>query len=141
VGAVREKICDFLSHEHARNRDEIRDFCCFGIRYPFTAQRKGDLPFFMDYFVYILYSQRLDRYYVGQTNDLTERIRRHNRGIEKYTSAGIPWELVFYDRVSTRGEAMKRERKLKNLKSRAKMLAYMEKEVLEGRGCRERENL
>ncbi|WP_460318640.1 GIY-YIG nuclease family protein, partial [Algoriphagus taiwanensis] len=32
----------------------------------------------MAYWVYILYSERLDKYYVGQTSDLVKRVERHN---------------------------------------------------------------
>ena len=102
---------------------------------------KGNLPFFMEHFVYILFSGQLNRYYVGQTNDLKSRIDRHNHGYEKYTSKGIPWELVFYERVESRSDAMKIEKKIKNLKSQQRILGFIEKEVKEGRGCRGSENL
>lgn len=32
------------------------------------------------YYVYMLYSAILDRYYVGQTSNLEDRLKRHNQG-------------------------------------------------------------
>ena len=34
----------------------------------------------MDYFVYILYSNKDNRLYVGCTSDLEKRVKRHNSG-------------------------------------------------------------
>ncbi|MEO9872364.1 GIY-YIG nuclease family protein [Ekhidna sp.] len=36
----------------------------------------------MAYFVYILYSSSLDKYYKGQSSNLSNRIRPHNGGHE-----------------------------------------------------------
>ena len=51
-----------------------------------SAQTKGTsngcLLCFMRYFVYIHYSLGHDRYYIGQTNDLTDRLSRHNELID-----------------------------------------------------------
>ena len=47
------------------------------------------------YFIYILYSQKLDRYYVGTTDDVDKRLVEHNSGLysNSFTSKGIPWDL------------------------------------------------
>ncbi|MBN1924371.1 MAG: GIY-YIG nuclease family protein [Prolixibacteraceae bacterium] len=45
--------------------------------------------------VYILYSSKIDRYYVGHTNNIERRITEHNRKKGKYTDRGIPWEIVY----------------------------------------------
>jgi putative endonuclease len=70
------------------------------------------------WFVYILYSQKLDRYYVGRTEDIEWRLERHNMGWGRYTKGGIPWEVVYFETFSTKREAIKREREIKNRKSR-----------------------
>ena len=44
--------------------------------------------------VYILYSKSIEKYYVGQTSNLQNRILQHNSGESKYTSKGMPWEIV-----------------------------------------------
>ena len=69
------------------------------------------------YYVYVLYSETKGKYYIGQTNDVEKRLRRHNNGQENYTKTGIPWMLVHQVEVETRSAAMKLERKLKNFKA------------------------
>ena len=69
------------------------------------------------FFVYILYSSNYERYYVGQTNDLSDRLRRHNSGYVRSTKYYAPWELVYFEEFETRAQAMKRESALKGLKS------------------------
>jgi predicted GIY-YIG superfamily endonuclease len=46
------------------------------------------------YFVYILQSEVDHSYYRGHTNDLIDRIGRHNRMEEEYTRKLAPWILV-----------------------------------------------
>jgi len=69
------------------------------------------------YSVYILYSEKFSRYYIGQTSDLNNRLLRHNNGSEKSTSPYKPWVLKCSLEKSTRSEAMLLEKKLKNLNS------------------------
>ena len=68
--------------------------------------------------VYVLYSATRDRYYVGQTNDLPDRIRRHNEGRNKATKSGGVWTLVYSEQYETRSEAVRRESEIKARKSR-----------------------
>ncbi len=65
------------------------------------------------FYVYILYSARLNSYYAGSTNDLTDRIHRHNTGQSKYTRKGVPWELVYVETLPSRSLAVQLERKIK----------------------------
>ncbi|RLD86869.1 MAG: hypothetical protein DRJ09_11225 [Bacteroidetes bacterium] len=37
----------------------------------------------MAYYVYILYSRRTDTFYKGQSNNMQDRLKRHNSGSEK----------------------------------------------------------
>ena len=47
------------------------------------------------HFVYILYSKKLNRFYIGETFDVLVRIKRHNSDYydNKFTAKGKPWEL------------------------------------------------
>ena len=69
----------------------------------------------MSYYVYVLYSEVQDKYYIGSTQDVTERLVRHNSGKENYTSKYIPWNLVLRLEKETRSEAYQLEIKIKNL--------------------------
>jgi putative endonuclease len=80
----------------------------------------------MCYHVYILHSESLDIYYHGQTEDLEDRLNRHNHGYEKSTCKGLPWKLVWSAKKESRSEAMKLERMIKNL-SRERLIKFIEK--------------
>jgi putative endonuclease len=69
----------------------------------------------MAYFVYILFSESLNVFYKGQTKDLDNRILRHNMKLEKSTSGGAPWKLIWHTEKQSRAAAVILERKLKNL--------------------------
>jgi putative endonuclease len=43
-------------------------------------------------------------------------------GWGKFTSIGIPWELKYYEKYESKSEALKREREIKNKKSRKYIL-------------------
>ncbi|WP_366141015.1 GIY-YIG nuclease family protein [Seonamhaeicola sp.] len=63
--------------------------------------------------VYILFSEKLGRYYVDHTMDIEKRLEVHNQGGKKYTTKGIPWELIKTYLCSNRSEAVQLERKIK----------------------------
>jgi putative endonuclease len=70
------------------------------------------------FYVYILYSAKKDRYYVGQTGDLDERLLSHAAGISPCTSSADDWTLVHSEAFPSRTEAIRREREIKKKKSR-----------------------
>jgi putative endonuclease len=63
--------------------------------------------------VYILYSDRTARYYVGSTQDVSRRLREHNAGKSLSTRAGVPWRLLLAEDFATRSEAVRHEAKIK----------------------------
>ncbi len=78
----------------------------------------------MSHFVYILYSRTNDSFYKGQTDDLEDRIHRHNKGWEKATRSGAPWILVWAVEKTHRSAAVILESKLKNL-SRKRLINFI----------------
>ncbi len=69
------------------------------------------------YFVYILRTSK-NTLYTGQTNNLERRMREHSEKLgrgAKYMRAFDSFELVYKESLETRGEALKREAKLKKL--------------------------
>ena len=72
----------------------------------------------MIYFVYIINSEVDSSYYIGSTKDIKIRLWEHNFGRTGYTRKKKPWRLVYYEEYHKRGEALKRERYLKRLKSK-----------------------
>lgn len=74
----------------------------------------------MNYVVYVLYSKRLQKYYVGETVDLVQRINEHNAGMYKgsFTSQSNDWELYLSFEVETRIMARRIETYIKKMKSK-----------------------
>jgi predicted GIY-YIG superfamily endonuclease len=73
----------------------------------------------MPFFVYILYSEKCGKYYVGHSDNLQQRISDHNLGKGgNYTSRCTPWQLVYSENFESRAEAVKREMEIKRKKRR-----------------------
>ncbi|MBI1344521.1 MAG: GIY-YIG nuclease family protein [Terrimonas sp.] len=72
--------------------------------------------FFMMPCVYILYSAKLDKYYVGACIEFERRLREHNSGHSKFIRTGMPWVLQYQEAFSTLQEAKERERYIKKQK-------------------------
>ena len=70
------------------------------------------------YHTYILYSEHIDRYYIGSTDDLLRRLNDHNTGRTSSTKHKGPWTLKWSREFETRSEAMAEEKRLKAKKSR-----------------------
>jgi putative endonuclease len=71
----------------------------------------------MKCFVYILFSESHNRFYIGQTNNFSVRLEKHNNGYEKSTAPFAPWKQILIIEKNSRSEAMMLEKKLKNLNS------------------------
>ena len=70
------------------------------------------------YCVYVIYSESVNKYYIGQTSNLTRRIEEHNTRNDRYTSNKGPWKLMYFEEFESRSEAMKREKFFKTGKGR-----------------------
>jgi putative endonuclease len=73
------------------------------------------------FWTYVIYSTKNDIYYIWQTNNLTDRLLRHNTNRNKYTKNKGPWKLVFSKEFATRSQAMAFEKKLKSFKNPKKI--------------------
>ena len=69
-------------------------------------------------YVYILKSITTGRFYMGCTNDTKRRLSEHNSGKSASTKAYRPWELAYREYYASLAQARRRERYLKNKKSR-----------------------
>ena len=69
-------------------------------------------------FTYIIYSAKLNKYYVGAATNLERRIYEHNIGHSTFTSTGTPWVLKLKEEFPSLQEAKKREMAIKKMKSR-----------------------
>ena len=81
------------------------------------------------YYVYILYSEKFDKYYIGHTDDIENRLWSHNNSIrETYTSKYRPWHpLACFEAGNERSCGMNYEKQIKRFKSK-KMI----KQIIDG---------
>ena len=70
------------------------------------------------YAVYILYSGKCNRYYVGYSADVVSRLERHNAGMVTATKNCCPYRLCGTKSFETETEARKEEYRIKKQKSR-----------------------
>ncbi len=77
------------------------------------------------YFVYILYSSKIDKYYIGFSADINDRLLKHNRSTKGFSSTGKPWEIVYSEMFLDKKNAMKREKQLKNWKNRDRIITLI----------------
>jgi len=81
------------------------------------------------YYVYILHSKKLCKYYVGYTENPLLRLAYHNSDSNRiWTKRGQPWELIQKFPFETKIEALKSEKFIKNQKSSI----FIEKIVKQG---------
>ncbi len=71
------------------------------------------------FYIYILYSNQADRYYIGFTStEISDRLQRHNSNHTGYTGKWNDWEVVYTESYLTKEEAIRRENQIKSWKSR-----------------------
>lgn len=70
------------------------------------------------YSVCIIFSASLNKYYVGYSVNVDNRIIDHNSGISTFTSKASDWELKWKKEFNTREEAKNEEKRIKSKKSR-----------------------
>jgi putative endonuclease len=85
---------------------------------------RGGLFYFntlMIYSVYILYSFKLNRFYIGTSDDVQRRLLEHNNASFKdaFTSKGIPWILFLTIDGLSSESAYRIERHIKKMKSKS----------------------
>jgi putative endonuclease len=71
-------------------------------------------------FTYILYSKILNKYYIGSTSDcLSKRLKKHLSNHKGFTGKAKDWTIVYCEEFPIVLLALKREKEIKNWKSRS----------------------
>jgi len=86
------------------------------------------------FYIYILYSDTSDIFYVGYTNNYIRRLAEHNQSEKNtFTSKHHPWVLkAVYSCGEIEGEAMRIEKFIKKQKSRKLIEKLIVGELLTG---------
>ena len=70
----------------------------------------------MSYYVYILQSIKDNKYYIGSTSDVKERLAYHNNGFQRSTRSRTPFKLIYEEEHIDKCAALKREKQIKDYK-------------------------
>lgn len=86
---------------------------CAVLEYPISSQVA------MSYFVYVLFSNKLQKFYTGTTDNVVRRLEEHNAGFypEAFSKKGIPWDLYLSIECSSSEQAYRLEAFIKKMKS------------------------
>ena len=73
------------------------------------------------HYVYIIYSPSFDRYYIGESVNAVNRTQQHNSAFYDSASTSFTrdWQLCLQLQVANRLQAIKVERYIKSMKSKA----------------------
>jgi len=70
------------------------------------------------HYLYILFSKSKNKYYIGSTSDLEERIKKHNTNHKGFTGGIGDWKIMYSEKFENYNLALKREKQIKKWKSR-----------------------
>ena len=79
----------------------------------------------MVYYVYLIKTSEgfLNKSYVGYTNNLFQRINKHNNNLGAKSTKGYKWEIVFKKKFYSKTKALSFEYKLKkDRKERSRLI-------------------
>lgn len=69
--------------------------------------------------VYVLYSEKYNKIYVGMTSNLEERFKSHNElGTKGWTIKFRPWIIIYTEEYEEKSIALSREKQLKSAQGR-----------------------
>ena len=102
---------------------------------PATTKPVNFIGFFyaqkLMYIVYVLYSKKFNKIYIGYTSNLEQRFLSHNNLSTKgYTKRYRPWQIAIQEEYLTKEEAILREKQLKGGQGRAWVWSKLEESGL-----------
>jgi putative endonuclease len=65
------------------------------------------------YYTYVLKSLKDNKHYIGWSNNLERRIKKHKSGQVNSTKLRLPIELIYYEACLNKEKAIKREKYFK----------------------------
>ncbi len=70
--------------------------------------------------IYVIFSEKLGKYYIGETVDVNLRLIQHNTGYfdKSFTSVANDWSLFIVFECESRKQARQIETHIKNMKSK-----------------------
>ena len=88
----------------------------------------------MTYYVYLIKTEKKinNKFisYVGYTNNLKNRLKKHNLGKGAKFTRGKKWILIYYEKFDTKNLALKREIEIKKNRKMRNLLKNMREELI-----------
>ena len=81
----------------------------------------------MTAYIYILHSKSLNKFYIGATRDIQERLRRHLSNHKGFTGTTADWTLCYHETFESMQLAKQREKQLKKWKSAKRISELIQK--------------
>jgi putative endonuclease len=81
----------------------------------------------MRYYTYILYSISLDRFYIGSCENIEARLRKHLADHKGFTGKAKDWTIRLAEEYHEKSIALKRERQLKDWKSKERVWQFIDR--------------
>ncbi len=78
------------------------------------------------HYVYVLFSHKDRKLYVGETNDVARRVWQHQSGLVLSTKQRLPVSLIYFEGYTNTYEAKRRERYLKGGNGRESLKHQLE---------------
>ncbi len=63
----------------------------------------------MNFYAYILISQKDNKFYYGSTSNIEMRVKKHNKGDVRATKNRRPLEIHYFETFNSRSDAFNRE--------------------------------
>ncbi len=83
------------------------------------------------HYVYVLLSQKDNKFYIGFTSDLTRRFKEHTDGKAPSTKSRRPLKLLYYEAHLSKEDAMRRENYFKTTKGKATLKLMLRESLKE----------
>ncbi len=86
----------------------------------------------MKHFLYIIYSKNIDKYYVGESPNVLNRLEQHNNHYFKtnFTKVATDWKLMLSYSCKCKEDALYLERFIKRMKSRKFINKVIENQLI-----------
>jgi putative endonuclease len=82
------------------------------------------------YYVYVLYSSDYAKIYIGYSINPEVRLKAHNGNRNKgWTAKYKPWIIIYSETLSTKREALLREKQLKSFRGREFIRSLLAKKL------------
>jgi len=70
------------------------------------------------FYAYVIKSSKFDFYYKGHCEDLDRRLLQHNSGMAVSIKQYTPFEIVYFEKLETREDAIRKEKYFKSAAGR-----------------------